>query len=64
MITQCCLCKKIQKGPLWLDPVPTDWVDDNVSHGYCPDCAEEVMDEIRQLTHKPELTLPRAAGAC
>lgn len=55
-VTLCAWCKRIQDGDAWLEP--TDAVDSmglfanekvpNVTHGICPDCLQDVMQQIAE----------------
>lgn len=48
MVVQCCVCKKIRVEDAWkavelYAALPTD-----MSHGYCPACAEDAFREVRE----------------
>lgn len=45
MILQCCVCKKVREGDQWVEPAHEIAAGAPVSHGYCPDCAEDAADE-------------------
>ena len=47
MTVQCCKCKKVRIGRLWVEP--SREVDGTVSHSYCPECAEACYIEIFSL---------------
>ena len=44
MMTQCCVCKKIQQDEQW---IPDAIHHHEASHTYCPDCVKVVWAEIR-----------------
>ncbi len=47
MVVQCCVCQKIRLNGTWLDrELPCS--PEDVSHGYCPECAAEAFAEIRR----------------
>ena len=48
MVIQCCVCKKVRVNGQWRD-VSIRRIEDMVSHGYCPRCAEAAFAEIRQI---------------
>lgn len=48
MVIQCCVCKKVRVQGYWRD-VPLQHIEDQVSHGYCPRCAEAAFAEIRAI---------------
>lgn len=51
MITQCCVCHKIRQGDetskIWVDP-PANLDSEELSHGYCPPCAQKAFAELEQ----------------
>ena len=50
MVTICCVCHRVHKGNEWVEePVPGGELP---SHGYCPDCFKEAMQEIAQAKKK------------
>lgn len=54
MIKVCCVCKKMQSADRWVQATLSD--SEMVTHGYCPDCFEVVMQEIEAYmsTHGTE----------
>lgn len=57
MITQCCVCRKILVGGDWVDP-PNE-IHGEVSHGYCPLCSAEKLQEVEDyLATTVEKTTP------
>ena len=44
MTVQCCKCKKIRVEDEWIRH--THDLKDDVSHGYCPICFGELIDEL------------------
>lgn len=49
MVTICCVCQKTKTEGGWiLQSLPKEAVP---SHGYCPECAEKAMREIREFQH-------------
>ncbi|MAF13298.1 MAG: hypothetical protein CMI53_00185 [Parcubacteria group bacterium] len=55
MIVQCCVCKKIRRGPegsaTWSLAAKED-LGPGVSHGYCPKCADKALAQIRNAQGK------------
>lgn len=47
MMVQCCVCKRIRQGDAWTDASEAE-NGREVSHGYCPACAEAAFAEIRR----------------
>ncbi len=45
MLTVCCSCNRVKEQEAWVINY-RDPSDDPVSHGYCPDCYTEIMDEL------------------
>ncbi|MBX7256514.1 MAG: hypothetical protein K1Y02_09150 [Candidatus Hydrogenedentes bacterium] len=56
MTVQCCKCKKVRIGRLWVEP--SREVTGAVSHSYCPECAEACFIEIfsLQASKAPSMT--------
>jgi len=48
MVIQCCVCKKVRVDGHWTRKVPEP-LNEPVSHGYCPRCAEAAFAEIREI---------------
>ena len=46
MVTQCCQCRRVRKDDRWGSPEEFVFLDEPVSHGYCPPCAAQLMREI------------------
>ncbi|WP_028579755.1 hypothetical protein [Desulfogranum japonicum] len=50
MVTLCCVCGRIEQRGEWLDT--SDLADNElVSHGYCPDCFNEAIQNIDRYEH-------------
>lgn len=49
MVVQCCLCQKVRQGKQWESVSESTKLPKEVSHGYCPTCAKQAFEEIRQL---------------
>lgn len=45
MLTVCCSCNRVKEQEAWVMNY-RDPSNDPVSHGYCPDCYTEIMDEL------------------
>ena len=45
MLTVCCSCNRVKEQEAWVVNY-RDPTGDPVSHGYCPDCYVEIMDEL------------------
>jgi len=45
MTVQCCKCKRFRERGQWSAPAPA-LLQDNVSHTYCPVCADETFIEL------------------
>lgn len=68
MLTQCCVCKKIRSRDMgWNPPLEHEQhlIDlGNVSHGYCPQCFEKAVVELRASnTAKPEKSSQKSIAA-
>ena len=46
MITQCCECRMIRQGESWVHPPQGFPNNEHVSHGYCPDCAQDAIQSV------------------
>ena len=42
MIRQCCECKRIYENGSWVHPLPGDLDDEEITHGYCDICTEDL----------------------
>jgi len=53
MIVQCCVCKKVRDDGKWtrLDDAPIPDTND-VSHGYCPECAANAFAQLAATAPK------------
>ncbi len=49
MIIQCCVCKKVRRDGVWVKADSQELQDSQVSHSYCPACAEIASQEIKAL---------------
>lgn len=50
MVKKCCRCGKIQVDDTWVDPPLV--INDDISHGYCPECytiASNEIDEVNRI---------------
>ena len=47
MKVQCCVCKRVRKDGRWVRESREDLRAESTSHGYCPRCADKVLQEIR-----------------
>ena len=47
MIVQCCVCKQVRNEKGWVPPDRQASVKD-ISHGYCPECAQRAFEAIRR----------------
>jgi len=45
MIVQCCVCRRFRRGNDWL-PLPLSFESDEVTHTYCPGCAEKAFAKV------------------
>ncbi len=45
MLTVCCSCNRVKEQETWVVNY-RDETSDPISHGYCPDCYGEIMDEL------------------
>ncbi|MFA6228082.1 MAG: hypothetical protein WC668_02745 [Patescibacteria group bacterium] len=46
MVIQCCVCSKVRSAGTWeVRSIPPG---EQVSHGYCPECAEKVFQGIER----------------
>ena len=47
MIVQCCVCEKVREDDRWFVlGKPVDREETQVSHGYCPECADAAFGEL------------------
>ena len=49
MVRQCCVCKKILRRKSWVDPVPSDLDQADITHGFCDECYEEYKKSLAEL---------------
>jgi hypothetical protein len=52
----------MRKDGVWVPPEPQERFDGNVSHGYCPECAETAFREIRALRYERDASAKLAAN--
>jgi hypothetical protein len=61
MIRQCCVCKKVFRDGKWVALVVLDTDSEDITHGYCDDCADELKASVLRvhalLDHEPVTTL-------
>jgi len=62
MKVKCCVCDKVRKDGTWVPAEPQERFDGNVSHGYCPECAETAFREIRALRYERDASAKLAAN--
>ncbi|MBI1319401.1 MAG: hypothetical protein GC168_10715 [Candidatus Hydrogenedens sp.] len=62
MKVKCCVCDKVRRESGWEVPVAGEMADGNVSHGYCPECADTAFREIRALRYEREACAKLAAN--
>lgn len=48
MVVQCCVCKRIRENNSWAKPTLPLTNEKAMSHGYCPNCADEAFREVRE----------------
>lgn len=48
MVVQCCVCKKVRTDGVWQVSDPAAPRFEEVSHGYCPACADDAFREVRE----------------
>jgi len=61
MDVQCCVCKKIRVEGRWVE---SDAAPREVSHGYCPVCADDAFREVREYhRHNFRGFSPRAVNS-
>ena len=48
MTVQCCKCKKIRVKDEWMRPSHS--FEDELSHGYCPICLDEILVEMDEYS--------------
>ena len=55
MITQCCVCRKVEHEGQWLDPIYDLLMNPDLfrfSHDYCPECHKIVIEKIDEYFEK------------
>ncbi|MDO8669317.1 MAG: hypothetical protein Q7K65_03420 [Candidatus Buchananbacteria bacterium] len=58
MVTQCCVCKKVKiTAEVWQFGSTAE-AGQEISHGYCPSCAEKVWEEIEKEKEEKEAGKP------
>jgi uncharacterized protein YlaI len=63
MLVQCCVCEKIRQGGQWAAVPEEKLRDEEISHGYCPECAEAAFAELQRELNRRLYTTRRAASA-
>lgn len=65
MIVQCCVCEKVREDGRWFVlATPVDHHETLVSHGYCPECADEAFGELyRRAMARSEVSSMNAVHA-
>ena len=61
MVIQCCVCRRVRDGGQWTSQSLRVFQEE-VSHGYCPECAEKAFADIRKM-RSASLTLPGKAAS-
>lgn len=61
MKVQCCVCKRIRLGNRWYSPQGRIAPHDCISYGYCPECAADAAEKLRQEAR--DAAYPRASVA-
>lgn len=57
MITQCCVCRKIKNmRGAWVRMEPYPGL--GITHGYCPECKDAVMREIKTKPENADVMTP------
>ena len=49
MEVMCCVCNRIKNQSGWC--LETYQGNEDISHGYCPDCGEKLLAKLRRITH-------------
>lgn len=49
-VKQCCVCKKVKLGELWVNDTADAPGRNNFSHGYCPPCYLAILQTIDHYT--------------
>lgn len=44
----CCVCGRVRKGDVWVDPSPAS-TDEQTTHTYCPSCKIRALEAIKEL---------------
>ncbi len=62
MVTQCCVCSKIEQNGEWVcqQNLPGNEL---VSHGYCPDCFIKALQVLNQLEEQKTVFALPGAGS-
>lgn len=57
MVVQCCVCRRVRNENEWIVPEAAAVEQrDKISHGYCPRCAAQAFEEIKQIRAVPRKT--------
>ena len=62
MTVQCCICKRVREGQVWVDQVLSEQEEANTSHGYCPVCAAKAFAEIHAYYAQKGQDMRKAAS--
>ncbi len=46
MESECCVCHKVRRGSDWICRPVNGVSDEPISHGYCPRCARQALQEL------------------
>lgn len=49
MLTVCCVCKRTKRQGAWILEY-SEPVGKPVSHGYCPDCFDDLMEKFPEIS--------------
>ncbi|MGI6656944.1 MAG: hypothetical protein ACOX5Z_09020 [Desulfobulbus sp.] len=59
MIRVCCMCQRLEWDGVWVEAIPPQ--ESALTHGLCPTCFDEAMENFRKMQVRPAPETCRAA---
>ncbi len=54
MVKICCACQRTEIGGTWMEGIVLS-ADERLTHGYCPECFAEVMENLQAFIARHQL---------